>query len=72
MLDFKLIKKNNAEWMETSLLGKPLLTTPQLNKGTAFSVAERDAFKLTGKLPVQIETLTEQLQRAYFQFTTYK
>lgn len=73
MLDFKYITNKNSsqEWIETSLSGKPLLTIPQLNKGTAFSFEERKIFGLLGKLPPQIETLEEQANRAYQQFLAY-
>jgi malate dehydrogenase (oxaloacetate-decarboxylating) len=47
------------------LRGMDLLDTPLLNKGTAFNDRERDAFRLHGLLPPQIETLAEQAQRAY-------
>jgi malate dehydrogenase (oxaloacetate-decarboxylating) len=42
-----------------------LLDTPLLNKGTAFSMEERDKFGLHGLLPPHIEELTEQVLRAY-------
>ena len=73
MLDFerKKDKKTGEEWIETSLCGKPLLTTPQLNKGTAFTPEERHAFGLMGKLPSRVETLEEQVVRAYKQFKSY-
>ncbi|MFX5464758.1 NAD-dependent malic enzyme, partial [Acinetobacter baumannii] len=60
------------EWIETSLAGKLLLTTPQLNKGTAFTLEERISFGLLGKLPVTVETLEQQVLRAYEQFQSYK
>ncbi len=74
MLGFKLHKNKDRgeEWMETSITGKPLLTTPQLNKGTGFSYQERFEFGLIGKLPPRIETLDEQVTRAYQQFKSYK
>lgn len=56
----------------TSLWGKALLTSAQINKGTAFSHEEREAFGLLGKLPSRIETLDEQAQRAYKQLTSFK
>ena len=73
MLDFKITRdpKTKKAIVETSLSGKPLLTTPQLNKGTAFSESERRAFGLLGKLPFRIETLEEQVKRAYSQFLSY-
>lgn len=73
MLDFKYIcnKKSGQEWIETSISGKPLLTIPQLNKGTAFPLEERHKFELLGKLPPQVESLEEQANRAYQQYLAY-
>ncbi len=72
MLDFKLkTDSNNQNFLTTSLSGKPLLTTPQLNKGTAFSEEERKIFGLIGKLPSHIETLEEQVERTYLQYQSY-
>src|ERR1700675_153377 len=45
--------------------GMDLLDTPLLNKGTAFSDAERTQFGLHGLLPPHVETLEEQVVRAY-------
>lgn len=73
MLDFKLNRDQHTGevYIETSLTGKPLLTTPQLNKGTAFTHDERRAFGLLGKLPYRVETLDEQVKRAYLQYSSY-
>ncbi|AQS88403.1 malate dehydrogenase [Neoasaia chiangmaiensis NBRC 101099] len=46
------------------LRGKALLSEPLLNKGLAFSEAERDAFGLRGLLPRNVETLEEQIDAA--------
>ncbi len=43
--------------------GAALLNDPVLNKGTAFSLAERDAFGLRGLLPPRVMTQDEQLAR---------
>jgi malate dehydrogenase (oxaloacetate-decarboxylating) len=74
MLDFKVVQnpETGEHVLETSLSGKPLLTTPQLNKGTAFTHDERKEFGLLGKLPNRVETLEEQVKRAYFQYSSYK
>lgn len=73
MLDFKLVRdpQTNELYIETTLCGKPLLTTPQLNKGTAFTYEERKDFGLLGKLPHRVETLDEQIKRAYLQYSSY-
>ncbi|WP_170546161.1 NAD-dependent malic enzyme [Ruegeria arenilitoris] len=44
------------------------LTNPLLNKGTAFSLREREELGLTGLLPPHIETLETQIDRAYAAF----
>jgi malate dehydrogenase (oxaloacetate-decarboxylating) len=43
----------------------PLLQSPAWNKGTAFTAKERTELGLHGLLPHQIETIDEQLVRAY-------
>ncbi len=48
-----------------TLQGMALLHHPAYNKGTAFSEAERDRFGLHGLLPPHVETLEEQVLRAY-------
>lgn len=45
--------------------GMDLLDTPLLNKGTAFTEEERTLFGLLGLLPPHVETLEEQVVRAY-------
>jgi malate dehydrogenase (oxaloacetate-decarboxylating) len=47
----------------TALSGYQLLTDPLLNKGTAFTEAERDVFGLHGLLPPHIGSLDEQVAR---------
>ena len=70
-IDYKKDKKTGKTNLETSLCGKLLLTTPQLNKGTAFTHEEREQFKLAGKLPMAVETLEQQMLRAYGQYSSY-
>ncbi|ANF58532.1 NAD-dependent malic enzyme [Halotalea alkalilenta] len=49
--------------------GPTLLETPLLNKDSAFSLDERVAFNLVGLLPQNIETIEEQVERAYRQYS---
>ncbi len=49
--------------------GPVLLETPLLNKGSAFTDRERREFNLEGLLPHCIETIEEQRDRAYQQFS---
>ncbi|MYL24980.1 NAD-dependent malic enzyme [Vreelandella massiliensis] len=48
--------------------GPSLLEMPLLNKGSAFSQQERLAFNLIGLLPQKVETIEDQLERAYRQY----
>src|ERR1700748_1604539 len=48
--------------------GMGLLDTPVSNKGTAFTEEERTEFGLQGLLPPHVETLDEQVVRAYEAF----
>jgi malate dehydrogenase (oxaloacetate-decarboxylating) len=50
-------------FVTTALNGYELLADPRLNKGTAFSESERDAFDLHGLLPPNVATLDEQVSR---------
>ncbi len=59
------------EWISTPLKGKALLNTPLLNKSTAFTAEERREFQILGKLPLRVETLEEQAERAYEQYRRY-
>ena len=43
--------------------GQALLRDPLLNKGTAFTEAEREALRLRGLLPPHVHTMDEQLAR---------
>ncbi len=70
MLKFnsKRDKKGHRIRIETSLCGSELLNTPKLNKGSAFTNKEREAFQLTGKLPDRVENIEEQIKRVYGQY----
>jgi malate dehydrogenase (oxaloacetate-decarboxylating) len=49
--------------VETALNGYELLNDPLLNKGSAFTEAERDAFELHGLLPPHVMSLDLQVER---------
>ena len=73
MLDFKI--RHNEQtgdfYVETSITSRLLLSIAQLNKGTAFTHDERRVFGLQGTLPNRVETLDDQVKRAYIQFSAY-
>jgi len=51
-----------------ALRGNAVLASPILNRGTAFTLAEREQLGLTGLLPDGVSTIEGQLQRVYGQF----
>ena len=53
---------------ETKARGMTVLTTPMLNKGTAFTAEERDVLGLNGLLPPVISTLDIQVACAYAEY----
>ncbi len=57
------MKAEPPQTIHTALSGYELLNDPLLNKGTAFSDAERDAFDLHGLLPPDVATLDLQVKR---------
>jgi malate dehydrogenase (oxaloacetate-decarboxylating) len=48
--------------------GRSVLTNPMLNRGTAFTHAERRELGLEGLLPSGVSTLDDQLRRVYAQY----
>src|SRR3984957_15623839 len=64
-------RKGNPDGMgcyETKARGMAVLTTPLLNKGTAFTAEERGDLGLIGLLPPVISTLEAQVASAYAQY----
>ena len=59
----KVATKNSAPTPEVP----SVLDDPMRNRGVAFSLAEREALGLTGRLPSAVLTLDEQARRAYQQ-----
>jgi malate dehydrogenase (oxaloacetate-decarboxylating) len=53
----------NPQEIDIDLYGHDVLENPLLNKSTAFTLEERDAFGLHGLLPQNVEDLQEQVVR---------
>ena len=56
---------DQAHWAPPAVAA--VLDDPFLNRGVAFTAAERETLGLTGRLPSAVLTLDEQAQRAYRQ-----
>jgi malic enzyme len=53
------------EYLAVAARGEPLLRDPFLNKGTAFTAAEREELGLDGLVPPAVSTMDQQLARVY-------
>jgi malate dehydrogenase (oxaloacetate-decarboxylating) len=62
----EIVRRNTTRTVR--LRGMDLLNNPALNKGTAFTEAERETFGLHGLLPPIVESLDDQCVRAYEAF----
>lgn len=66
----KLQTRASPAILTDSSQGHELLHSSQFNKGTAFPRSERTGFGLRGLLPPNVQTLDEQVERAYQQFSS--
>ena len=58
---------DDGRW-HTKLRGRQVLSDPRLNRGTAFSYAERRELGITGLVPPAHVTLDQQVARVYAQY----
>ena len=65
---YELVSSPDGLVARTTLRGNALLTSPLLNRGTAFTLAEREQLGLIGLLPEGVSAMSEQLARVYGQF----
>ncbi len=59
------VQRQSGGINKTRLTGYDLLNNSRLNKGTAFTESERDAFALHGLLPPHVGTLEDQRERRH-------
>jgi malate dehydrogenase (oxaloacetate-decarboxylating) len=62
---------NHQDPVYISYAGPALMGTSLLNKGTAFTEEERHDFNLRGLVPHHFETIEEQAERAYLQYSSF-
>lgn len=63
--------ENTKRAVQLSYSGPSLLNISLLNKGCAFSDQERNDFDLMGLLPRRYETIEQQVDRAYAQYSSF-
>ena len=62
---------DTTRYLYTHYAGPALLETPLLNKGSAFTERERKSFNLLGLVPPRYESIDEQVDRAYMQYSSF-
>jgi malate dehydrogenase (oxaloacetate-decarboxylating) len=65
---YDLVLTPEGAVVRVRLRGTPVLVSPLLNRGTAFTLEEREALGLTGLLPEGVSTIEGQLRRVYGQY----
>ncbi|KJY89138.1 NAD-dependent malic enzyme [Pseudoalteromonas piscicida] len=66
-----MTKQTDPNYLYIPYSGPTLLETPLLNKGSAFSQRERENFNLAGLVPPRYETIEEQVERCYQQYSSF-
>jgi malate dehydrogenase (oxaloacetate-decarboxylating) len=65
---YELVSTPEGVVARVRLRGSAVLRSPFLNRGTAFTLDEREALGLTGLLPDGVSTIEGQLRRVYAQY----
>ena len=65
---FELVRSGDEWVVQARVRGGLVLSSPLLNRGTAFSLGQREALGLTGLLPSAVSTMEAQLRRVYGQY----
>jgi len=65
---YEFISTDDGVVVRVRLRGSLVLRSPMLNRGTAFTHAEREALGLTGLLPEGVSTIEGHLRRVYAQY----
>jgi malate dehydrogenase (oxaloacetate-decarboxylating) len=67
-LPYELIPTAEGVVARIHARGSAVLASPTINRGTAFTIEEREALGLTGLLPTAVSTLDGQVRRVYGQY----
>jgi malate dehydrogenase (oxaloacetate-decarboxylating) len=65
---YELLPEPGGVLAKINVRGSAVLASPSINRGTAFSLEEREALGLDGLLPTGVTTLEVQARRVYAQY----
>ena len=66
--EFDLDTTTREAVLRISARGRLILVHPMANRGTAFTLDEREQLGLSGLLPSRVTTIEEQMRRTYAQY----
>jgi malate dehydrogenase (oxaloacetate-decarboxylating) len=66
---YQFISTADGPALRVRARGTQVLSTPMLNRGTAYTLQEREALGLVGLLPDGVSTIEQQVRRVYAQYT---
>ena len=67
--DFRLQTTSSRDIvLQVAARGRRILRNPVANRGTAFTLEEREQLEIAGLLPSQVSTIDEQVRRTYAQY----
>jgi len=66
---YELVRSSDGWTARISARGAAVLAIPAINRGTAFTAAQRHELGMTGLLPSGVSTLDGQLRRTYSQYS---
>lgn len=65
---YEVLPGNHGSRIKVNIRGEDILHIPRLNRGTAFTIEERERLGLVGLLPSGVTPIDAQVHRAYQQF----
>ena len=65
---FQFRNEDGHETVEIAVRGRQVLARPMLNRGSAFTLEQRDALGLRGLIPPAVNSIDDQVRRCYGQF----
>jgi malate dehydrogenase (oxaloacetate-decarboxylating) len=67
--DFSLDTSSREAVLQVRARGRLVLVHPMANRGTAFTMDEREELSLSGLLPSRVTSIEEQMRRSYAQYS---
>lgn len=67
--EYELDTANRDSTMQIRARGRAVLSNPMTNRGTAFTIEEREQLGISGLLPTGVNSMSNQVRRSYEQYS---